>query len=114
MTTAKDGMSHTRKLIKNFTVKQQTKLFESLKQAKFSGQIVITNSQDIVWVFYLYLGRIMYATGGLHPIRRWRRNLAAYCPQQISSFSEIQSELANYFGRRMSNFLGIYTSVSLD
>lgn len=95
MTTAKNGMSHTRTLIKNFTVKQQAKLFESLKQAKFSGHMVITNSQDIVWGFYFYLGRIMYATGGLHPIRRWRRNLSAYCPQRLANFSEIQSELSD-------------------
>lgn len=94
MTTAKEGMSHTRTLIKNFTVVQQRKLFDSLKKAKFSGQIIMTNSQDVVWVFYLYLGRIVYATGGLHPIRRWRRNLAAYCPQRLANFQEIQLELA--------------------
>ncbi len=94
MTTAKDGISHTRKLIKNFSATQQKKLFESLKQIKFSGQIIITNSQDLVWVFYLYLGRIIYATGGGHPIRRWRRNLSAFCPQRIDHFNEIQSELA--------------------
>ena len=93
--TAKQEKSHTRTLIRNFNVKQQHKLFSSLKQAKFSGQIVITNSQDLVWVFYLYFGRIMYATGGLHPIRRWRRNLTAYCPQQIVHFQEIKSELAS-------------------
>lgn len=94
MTTAKEGISHTRTLIKNFSVGQQRKLFDSLKKSKFSGQIVMTNSQDLVWVFYLYLGRIMYATGGLHPIRRWRRNLAAYCPERLANFKEIKSELA--------------------
>ena len=93
MTTVKEEKSRTRTLIKSFTVKQQKKLFESLKQAKFSGQIVFTNAQDLVWVFHLYLGRIMYATGGLHPIRRWRRNLTAYCPQRLPHFQEIQSEL---------------------
>ena len=95
MTTAKNGMSHTRTQIKNFTVKQQIKLFESLKQAKFSGQLIITNSQDTTWVLYIYLGRIVYATGGLHPVRRWRRNLAAYCPQRLAHFQEIQSDLVN-------------------
>lgn len=92
--TAKEGTSHNRKLIKNFTAVQQRKLFESLKKTKFSGQIIMTNSQDLVWVFYLYLGRIMYASGGLHPIRRWRRNLAAYCPERLADFREIRSELA--------------------
>ena len=31
--------------------------------------------------FYLAQGRIVYAMGGLHPIRRWRRNLLTYCPR---------------------------------
>ena len=93
--TARQEKSHARTLIKNFTIKQQQKIFKSLKEAKFSGQIIITNSQDLVWVFYLYLGRIMYATGGLHPTRRWRRNLAAYCPQRLAHLPEIQSELTN-------------------
>ncbi|MGK7949459.1 MAG: response regulator [Xenococcaceae cyanobacterium] len=93
MTAAKEGMSHTRTLIKNFTVVQQKKLFDSLKKNKFTGQIIMTNSQDLVWVFYLYLGRFVYATGGVHPMRRWRRNLAANCPQILANFPEIQEEL---------------------
>ena len=93
MTAAKEGMSHTRTLIKHFTVVQQKKLFDSLKKNKFSGQIIMTNSQDLVWVFYLYLGRFVYATGGVHPNRRWRRNLAANCPQILDNLHEIQEEL---------------------
>ena len=110
--TAKQKKSHTRTLIKNFNVKQQQKLFTSLKQAKFSGQIVITNSQDLVWIFYLYLGRIMYATGGLHPVRRWRRNLIAYCPQRFARFQEIPSELASIPAEE-ENISWEYTLLSL-
>lgn len=29
----------------------------------------------------LYLGCIIYVTGGTNLVRRWQRNLAAYCPQ---------------------------------
>lgn len=95
MTTAKDGISHTRTRIQQFTAAKQLEFFETLKQAKFSGQVAIADSQDTSWVFYLYLGRIVYATGGLHPVRRWRRQLVAYCPQRLAHFDEIQADLAN-------------------
>ena len=94
MTTAKDGISHTRTRIQQFDSAKQLEFFESLKQAKFSGQLAIYDSQDTSWILYLYLGRIVYATGGIHPVRRWRRNLVAYCPQRLAHFNEIQSELA--------------------
>lgn len=35
----------------------------------------------------------MYATEGIHPVRRWRRNLVAYCPQIPPQISEWQREL---------------------
>ncbi|GAB4227831.1 MAG: response regulator [Stanieria sp.] len=93
MTTAKNGISHTRLQVQQFTLAKQTELFESLKRVKFSGQLLISDSQNITWIFYLYLGRIMYATGGKHPVRRWRRNLVAYCPHRLKHLPEIQAEL---------------------
>jgi two-component system, chemotaxis family, response regulator PixG len=94
MTTAKDGISHNRTQIQQFTAAKQLEFFESLKEAKFSGQLAIADAQDTSWIFYLYLGRIVYATGGFHPVRRWRRHLVAYCPQILGHFDEIQAELA--------------------
>ena len=93
MTTANNGISHNRTRIQQFTATRQIEFFESLKQAKFSGQLAIADSQHTSWVFYLYLGRIVYATGGIHPVRRWRRHLVAYCPQRLAHFDEIQAEL---------------------
>lgn len=55
--------------------------FTTLKQAQFSGQLLVKNSLGQEWIFYLYLGRILYATGGTHPVRRWQRNLTAHYPQ---------------------------------
>ena len=95
MTTANSGTSHTRTRIQQFTPSKQLEFFESLKQAKFSGQVAVSSTQNISWVFYLYLGRIVYATGGMHPVRRWRRHLVAYCPQRLAHFDEIQTELTN-------------------
>ncbi len=95
MTTAKDGMSQIPTRIQQFTATQQIELFESLKESKFSGQLVISDAQDTSWVFYLYLGRIVYASGGIHPVRRWRRHLVAYCPQVLAQIAEIQTTLSN-------------------
>jgi chemotaxis family two-component system response regulator PixG len=71
--------------IREFTSTKQTGFFETLKQPRFSGQLILSGPKGEKWDFYLYLGRIMYATGGIHPVRRWRRNLAAY-------FSELATE----------------------
>ncbi len=95
MTTAKTGASHTRTHIQHFTATKQIELFESLKESRFSGQLVISDTQNRTWVFYLYLGRIVYASGGIHPVRRWRRHVVAYCPERLAHVEEIQLALAN-------------------
>ena len=46
----------------------------ALKQERFSGQVLVKEQAGQEWNFYLFLGRILYATGGAHPVRRWRRN----------------------------------------
>jgi len=55
--------------------------FIPLKQEQFSGQVLLQDEQGEKCFFYLFLGRILYASGGIHPVRRWRRNLSLYCPQ---------------------------------
>ncbi len=95
MTTAKDGVSQNRNRFQQFTAKQQIEYFESFKDSKFSGQLVISDAQDISWSFYLYLGRIVYASGGTHPVRRWRRQLVVYCPEILANIVEIQTDLSN-------------------
>ena len=81
--------------IDEFVASKQIELFQGLKQHRFSGQIVFRDYQATEWSFFLYLGRILYVTGGNHPIRRWRRNLAYYFPQLAS---QLQQELA-YIGQ---------------
>ena len=51
----------------------------AVKQARFSGRLLLKGPLNQEWIFYFYLGRLLYATGGIHPIRQWKRNLAAYC-----------------------------------
>ncbi|MEM6610839.1 MAG: response regulator [Cyanobacteria bacterium P01_C01_bin.72] len=95
MTTANNGISHARTHIQHFTAGKQIKFFESLKESRFSGQLVISDKQDHAWVLYLYLGRIVYASGGIHPVRRWRRHVVAYCPERLAKIEELQLSLAN-------------------
>lgn len=80
MMTVKDPL-YNPVSIREFTATKQTAFFDTLKQPRFSGQLILTGPNGEKWDFYLYLGRIMYATGGIHPVRRWRRNLSAYFPQ---------------------------------
>jgi chemotaxis family two-component system response regulator PixG len=63
-----------------FSPEKQTELFDLLRQRQFSGQLVLVDSQQRQWNFYLSSGRIAYITGGIHPIRRWQRNLALATP----------------------------------
>lgn len=60
---------------------KHTELLKTLKQLQFSGQLLQTDSGNQQWSFYLSRGSILYATGGSHPVKRWRRNLGVYCPR---------------------------------
>lgn len=80
--------------ISEFVASKQAGLFQTLKQPRFTGQLVLTAPRGESWVFYLYLGRIMYATGGKHPMRRWRRNLGVYLKGISVDSASIQHQLA--------------------
>ncbi len=51
-----------------------------LKSKAFTGEVLFQSSAGQNWRLYFYLGRIMYATGGKHPVRRWQRHILAVCP----------------------------------
>ncbi|MBD2102866.1 response regulator [Leptolyngbya sp. FACHB-261] len=60
-------------------IKKLANQFAILQRAQFSGRLdVASETEKQPWSFYCYLGRIVYATGGPHAVRRWRRNLACY------------------------------------
>jgi chemotaxis family two-component system response regulator PixG len=63
----------------NVNINAFTKKLMELKQVRFSGRLLLKSSLGQEWTVYLCLGRILYANGGIHPIRRWQRNLAVYC-----------------------------------
>ena len=69
-------------IVKEFSPAKQAKLFHSLKQSQINGQLIFTNPKyGYKWYFYFHSGKILYATGGIHPFRRWQRNVGIYCPQ---------------------------------
>lgn len=53
----------------------------SLKQKQFTGKVNLQSSQNNNWIFYLYLGRLVWVDGGIHPNRSWKRLLDKYCQQ---------------------------------
>ena len=74
--------------------------FREIKLKLFSGRVLLATPQGQKWCLYFYLGRILYATGGSHPIRRWVRNLtiagvdvggAADLPARIDSLTDISA-----------------------
>jgi chemotaxis family two-component system response regulator PixG len=81
--------------IQEFTASRQVSFFDSLKQPRFSGQLILQSTSGEQWFFYLYLGRIMYATGGYHAVRRWRRQITLYLPQIAANLSSVQLDLAS-------------------
>lgn len=74
-----------------FSARKQTELFSHLKQRQFNGQLLLTDSQKREWRFYLSQGDIFHISGGIHPVRRWQRNLALATsqPPQIPAQSSV-------------------------
>lgn len=77
-----------------FTASKQIQFLATLKRIRFSGKLVLSEPEGQQWLFFLHLGRIMYATGGTHPVRRWQRNLAVYCPQSPTLRLTLERDLA--------------------
>ncbi len=53
----------------------------ALHREKFIGILTITSQDDQQkWELFFYLGKYLWADGGYHVNRSWRRNFACYCP----------------------------------
>jgi chemotaxis family two-component system response regulator PixG len=60
--------------------KNLLKEFQICTQLQYNGHLKIKSSKGQQWNFYYRLGRIVWATGGKHPFRRWRRHISQNCP----------------------------------
>jgi two-component system, chemotaxis family, response regulator PixG len=54
---------------------------EVCQQKQFTGRLHIVATENQQWSLYFCLGRLIWATGGVHLIKRWQRLTAQYCPQ---------------------------------
>lgn len=70
-------MTHTAPMIANNILDE----FKTCTQLQYNGCLKVRSSKGHQWTFFYRLGRIVWAEGGSHPFRRWRRNMAQYCPQ---------------------------------
>ncbi|ACC84305.1 response regulator [Nostoc punctiforme] len=70
-------MTHSEVLLSKNLVNE----FKTCTQLQYNGKLNIKSSKGSQWTFYYRLGRIVWATGGTHPFRRWRRHMAQNCPQ---------------------------------
>ena len=57
-----------------------------LYEQQATGELVITHGRQasLQWRLYFYSGRLIYATGGAHPVRRWYRAFKYHCPEVFS------------------------------
>jgi two-component system, chemotaxis family, response regulator PixG len=87
-------------LVEHFTASKQTNLFDTLKQIKFCGQLILTENQGTQWNFHLCQGHILYVTGGTHFVKRWLRNMQVTFPQINANPAALKEELDNIAGKK--------------
>ncbi len=59
----------------------------ALFQQRATGELVVRFKNESIppWRLYFYMGRLVYATGGSHSVRRWYRAIKQHCPEILSS-----------------------------
>ncbi|MCA6504463.1 MAG: response regulator [Pseudanabaena sp. M114S2SP2A07QC] len=77
----------TRLALVNTSIQLQPKFIQDLKQLhvlfqQATGELLVTGDQetDPAWNIYFYLGRLVYATGGKHRVRRLARAIRQHSP----------------------------------
>jgi OmpA-OmpF porin, OOP family len=84
------------------TVNSLKQEIEICSQEQFTGRIDIEASQNR-WFLYFRLGRLIWASGGLHWFRRWHRQLHQHCSQVDSSNINVVLDEIN--GARNNDYL---------
>lgn len=80
-------------LIADFNGVKQANFFQKIKEREFSGRLFLRDNKGVESVFYFYFGRLIYATGGWHPVRRWQRMLDRYCPEILQDAETLRQGL---------------------
>lgn len=78
-----------------FIVLRHLQFLRNLEQLRFTGRLLLTTCNGQTWTLYLIQGRIVYAMGGAHPVRRWQRHIKQFCPQIPASHFTWEWNLAH-------------------
>lgn len=69
--------------------------FQNCSKLQWNGRLDVENTQGHKWSFYYRLGRFVWAAGGVHPVRCWRRQLTQFCPEvNVDSIRLREADLA--------------------
>jgi two-component system, chemotaxis family, response regulator PixG len=60
-------------------------------QSQFTGRLHVWAGGSQQWHLLFCLGRLLWASGGAHPKRRWLRLMAHHCPQKTMSEQQLRS-----------------------
>ncbi len=72
------------------TIEELLQEIFSYSKQQFTGRMTIQTPQNLQWQLYFGMGRLLWGSGGEHPRRRWRRQLAGASP--ITTFQSYHSE----------------------
>ena len=62
-----------------------------------TGELVVNTAAHKPWKLYFYSGRLIYATGGQHSVRRWYRALRRHCDQFANDWFTTMRTPADYW-----------------
>jgi chemotaxis family two-component system response regulator PixG len=72
---------------------QLSALLKSCIRRQLTGQLNLRGSNGHQWTLVFFMGRLIKAEGGEHPLRRWRRYLSLHCPQfQLAPDQTLEAE----------------------
>ncbi len=80
--------------ILEFNATEQAKLCQAVKKRQFSGQVIIRHRKGLESRLYFFLGRILFAGGGCHPMRRWYRLLNRHVSPLLFQPETLKREVA--------------------
>ena len=98
------------KIIQNIQQK-----FAICLERRVNGVLEWQNNRGTKYFFYCRWGRIIWATGGVHPVRRFLRNLTQNCPKiSANKIQFSQKDLdSNYWDYQILNILNKRQKIEL-
>lgn len=67
--------------MERLTVDQLVHQFQVNHRSHYTGRVDLQLAKGECWSLYFQLGRLVWATGGIHRFRRWYRSLSQFCPE---------------------------------